>query len=452
MEPKRKTYEIDMCTGALLPKILLFTLPLMASSILQLLFNAADIIVVGRFAGDAALAAVGANTALINLLVNFFMGLSIGANVLVARYYAGNQKRDLDDVVHTAMTVSIISGIILNAIGVIFARQILIWMATPNEVLPLAVIYLRIYFFGMIAMMVYNFGAAILRAVGDTRRPLYYLIFAGVVNVLLNLLFVILFHMSVAGVGLATVISQCISGGLVLRCLIRADGSIALDLRRLRINRAQFGRILRIGIPAGFQGMLFSISNVIIQSTINSFGTIVVAGSSAAANIEGFVYVAMNAFHQAALSFTGQNYGAGKKERIIKILLWSELCVFVTGTLLGRLACFFGHPLLGLYSRSEDVIAAGMIRLLYICGVYALCGMMDVSVGVLRGLGYSIGPMFITLIGVCGLRLFWIFTFFRWPMFHSIENLYMTYPVTWTITIIANLIYLAIVWKKIKKA
>lgn len=451
MKENRKKYEMDMCSGSILWKMLAFALPLMCSSILQLLFNAADIIVVGKFAGDNALAAVGSNTAMINLLTNFFLGLSIGANVLVARFYGAKEEEDVSATVHTAMLISIYSGVILTLLGCIGARQILIWMQTPEDVLPLAVVYLRIYFIGMTAAMIYNFGSAILRAVGDTKRPLYYLTIAGVINVLLNLLFVIVFKLSVAGVGIATVISQCVSAGLILRCLMKNDTCIRLDFRKLKIHREKLCKILQVGLPASFQGIIFAISNVIIQSSVNSFGAIAVAGNSAASNIEGFVYVSMNAFHQAAISFTSQNVGAEKYERVNKILLRAEVCVIVVGLVLGNLAVFFGGSLLRLYTSSPDVMAVGMKRLYVISRTYALCGMMDVMVGSLRGLGYSIMPTIVSLIGACGLRLLWIFTFFRFEEFHSLTSLFMTYPVSWIITTLAHVVCYLIVRRKLKR-
>ena len=441
-----------MCNGAILPKLLAFTLPLMCSSVLQLLFNAADIIVVGSFAGDTALAAVGSNTALINLLTNFFLGLSIGANVLVARFYGAKAEEDVRDTVHTAMLLSIFSGIILTVVGCLGARQILIWMQTPEDVLPLATTYLRIYFIGMTSMMIYNFGSAILRAVGDTKRPLYYLSAAGVINIGLNLLFVIVFRMSVAGVALATVISETISAGLVLRCMMREKGCIRLTLSNLKIHPGRFAEILRIGFPASLQGVIFAISNVIIQSSVNSFGSTVVAGNSAASNIEGFVYVSMNSFYQGTISFTSQNVGAGKYERVNKILFTAQACVIVTRLVLGNLAVLFGHDLLGFYTKSAVVKAAGMNRLKIICTVYALCGIMDVMVGSLRGLGYSVMPTIVSLVGACGLRLLWIFTFFRmYEQFHTPQSLYLTYPVSWLITICAHVICFVIVRRKISR-
>ena len=423
-----------MCSGSIFKKMLMFALPLMCSSILQLLFNAADIVVVGRFAGDNALAAVGSNTALINLLTNLFVGLSIGSNVLTARYYGAKQEKDLKETVHTSMMLSIYSGILLTVIGVVAARQILPWMQAPEEVIGLAELYLRIYFVGMTATMIYNFGSAILRAIGDTKRPLYYLLAAGVVNVVLNLFFVIVCRLGVAGVAIATVISQTISAFLVVRCLMKEQGAIRLELKELRIEKDKLMRILQIGLPAGFQGIVFSLSNVVIQSAINSFGAIAVAGNSAAANIEGFVYMAMNAFYQATISFTSQNFGAKKKDRINKILFAGQVYVVATGLILGSLAVFFGKELLGIYSTSPEVIAAGMVRLQYICKVYFLCGIMDVFVGALRGIGYSIMPMIVSLLGACGLRLLWLATVFQIPQYHTQDIIYLSYPITWVIT------------------
>ena len=444
-----KKYEIDMCSGSVFSKMLFFALPLMCSSILQLLFNAADIVVVGRFAGDNALAAVGSNTALINLLTNLFVGLSVGSNVLTAQYYGAKKDHDLKETVHTSMLLSIYSGVLLTVIGLAGARGLLELMQAPPEVLELAVLYLRIYFLGMSSMMVYNFGSAILRAVGDTKRPLYYLLSAGIVNVVLNLFFVIGCHMGVAGVGIATVISQTISALLVVRCLVREQGGIHLEIKELSISKEKLAKIMQIGLPAGFQGTVFSLSNVVIQSAVNSFGNIAVAGNSAAANIEGFVYMAMNAFYQATISFTSQNYGAKEYKRIYKILFAGELFVVITGTLLGNLAVFFGETLLGIYSSSAEVVAAGMMRVRIICSVYALCGVMDVLVGALRGIGYSIIPMIVSLVGACGLRLVWIATVFQIPEYHSLTTIYISYPITWTITLTVHAITFALAARKV---
>ena len=450
MSSKTKQYEMDMCSGPILRKMLMFALPLMLSSILQLLFNAADIVVVGKFAGDNSLAAVGSNTALINLLTNLFIGLSIGANVVAARHYGAKAWDDLRRTVHTAMILSMLSGALLLVLGVIGAEQMLIWMQTPEEVLPLATVYLRIYFLGMISTMVYNFGSALLRAVGDTKRPLYFLLCAGIINVILNLLFVIGFQMDVMGVAIATVISETVSALLVLRCLVKEKGGIHLELRAMRIDRKKMLQILRIGLPAGFQGVVFALSNVVIQSSVNIFGNIVVAGNSAAANLEGFVYMAMNAFYQTTLSFVSQNYGAGEQKRINRIVLLGEACVIVTGTLLGNMVVFFGNDLLQIYSNNPEVIAAGMVRLHYISMIYALCGIMDVMVGALRGIGYSIMPMIVSIVGVCVLRLIWLATVFQIPEFHKIETVYLSYPVTWILTSLVYIVFF--VWIRIRSA
>lgn len=447
----QKKYEMDMCSGSILKKMLMFTLPLMLSSILQLLFNAADIVVVGRFAGDNSLAAVGSTTALINLLTNLFVGLSIGANVTAARNYGGKREDALSRTVHTAVTISIISGVILTVIGVVGTKEMLRLMSTPDEIIDLAADYLRIYFAGITATTIYNFGSALLRAIGDTKRPLYYLLAAGAVNVVLNLLFVIVFKMDVSGVALATIISESLSAFLVIRCLMRETGAIKLELKKLRVHKAELISIIRIGLPAGFQGIVFALSNVVIQSSVNLFGNIVVAGNSAAANIEGFVYMAMNSFYQATLSFMSQNFGAGEYKRLNKILACGELCVVVVGLVLGNAAVLFGNQLLRIYSDSPEVIAAGMVRLHYISKVYFLCGIMDVLVGALRGIGYSVLPMVVSLLGACGLRLLWIATVFQIPQFHKVEVVYLSYAITWIITAGVHFLCYIIVRKKVTR-
>lgn len=446
---KRKSYNIDMCNGSVSKKMLIFAVPLMFSGILQLLFNAADIIVVGNFAGDKSLAAVGATSSVINLLTNLFIGLSVGANVLVANYIGANEEEDLKKTIHTAMSVSVISGIILTAVGIIFAPLILSLMQTPEEVKGLATVYLRSYFLGMTAVMVYNFGAGILRAIGDTRRPLIYLSIAGVVNVVLNLIFVIVFHLDVLGVGLATAISQIVSAALTVRCLMKESSGIKLILKELSVDKSKLLRMIQIGLPAGFQGMLFSLANTFIQSSVNSFGTTVIAGNSASANIEGFAFTAMNSFHQASLSFTGQNVGARKEERLNKILITAIGYVLAVGLFFALIYNVFGTTLLGLYTKSPDVIEAGMKRLVIIATSYAICGMMDVVVGSLRGMGYSLVPMFVSVLGICALRLVWLATVFKIPEYHTPEMIYYTYPLSWTVTLVAHLISFAIIRVKI---
>ncbi len=448
---KETRYQMELTSGSILKKLLRFALPLMCSSVLQLLFNAADTVVVGRFAGDHSLAAVGSNGSLINLMVNLFVGLSIGANVLAARSFGAKDEEGVRKTVHTAMLISPLGGALLTLIGLIGARQFLVWMSSPPEVLELAAVYLRIYFLGMPAMCVYNFGAALLRAVGDTRRPMYYLIISGVINVVLNLIFVIALHMDVAGVGLATVISQVVSAVLVVRCLMRERGPVHLDLRALRIDWGVMRQILRIGLPAGVQGMLFSISNVTIQSSINSFGATVVAGNAAASNIEGFVYVAMNAFYQAAISFTSQNYGAGNFKRIRRAVLLCLACVVVCGAALGNLAYCFGRQLLSIYSSSPEVIEVGLNRLSVIATTYFLCGIMDVMVGALRGIGYSVAPMIVSVVGVCGLRLAWLATVFQVEQFHTTTTVYLSYPISWILTASVHIICFLVAFHRVRR-
>ena len=448
---KTKRFEMDMCEGPILKKMLIFALPLMTSSILQLLFNAADVIVVGRFAGDNSLAAVGSTTSLINLLVNMFIGMSVGVNVLVARFYGAKREQDLTATIHTAMAISIAGGVLLTIIGVVGAPIILEWMQTPPEVLGLAVIYLRTYFAGMTAMMIYNFGAAILRAVGDTKRPLYYLVTAGVINVTFNLFFVIVFKWGVFGVGLATTISQIVSATFMMRCLIKEQGAIHLDVKKIRIDTEKMIQILKIGLPAGLQGTLFSISNVMVQSSVNSFGATVVAGNSAASNIEGFIYASMNSFYQAAISFTSQNYGAKKYERINRIMFSAVCCSLVIGLTLGLGAVAAGPTLLMLYTTSSEVVKAGMVRLKIIGTTYALCGIMDTMVGSLRGMGYSVVPMIFSLLGACATRLVWLATVFQIDRYHTIETVYIIYPISWILTAIAHIVTYIVARKKIEK-
>lgn len=435
---RKKSYEIDMCNGALFPKILLFSVPLMISSILQLLFNAADMVVVGRFAGSTALAAVGANASLINLLTNLFIGFSVGANVMVARFCGARKERAMSETVHSAIVLSLVCGVGLMIFGIIVAPQILVIMGTPADVLSQAVLYIRIYFAGMPVILLYNFGSSILRAVGDTQRPLYYLFAAGIINIILNLIFVIGFHLGVAGVALATVISQVISAGLIFRCMMRMEGGCQVEWKKLAMKKDKVIQIVRIGLPAGLQGTVFSLSNVLIQSSVNSFGSVAMAGNTAASNIEGFIYMAMNAYHQTALSFTSQNFGAGKWKRIGKVMLECLGMVTCVGLVMGWAAYLLGHQLLGIYSSDPKVIEVGILRLSVICTTYCLCGIMDVLVGALRGMGYAVMPMIVSLLGACGFRILWIFTIFQ--EYRSLRSLYISYPVSWALTAAVHLI------------
>ncbi len=444
----KKSHSIDMCNGSLADKLLFFALPLMASSLLQLLFNAADVVVVGWFAGKEALAAVGSNTALINLLINLFVGLSVGTNVVVSRDLGAGRYDNVGRSVHTAMTLALASGTALMVLGVLMVRQLLEWTSSPTDVIDLATVYLRIYFLGMPANLVYNFGASILRAQGDTQRPLYFLTFAGVVNVILNLVFVVSFSLDVAGVALATIISQYISAALVVRCMLREQGPLHLELKRLGLQKNVVLLILKVGLPAGFQGVVFSLSNVVIQSTLNSFDdAVLVAGSAASANIENFVYMSMNAFHQAAISFVGQNYGAAKCDRVDKVGWQCAIYASLFGLVFGNLVYLFGAPLAGIYAPGEpEVVRQALIRMSYIACPYFICGIMEVLVGVLRGLGSSVIPMAVSIVGVCGLRLLWVAAVF--PLHPTPSCLYLSYPVTWSVTALFHFLFLMLVVRR----
>jgi len=443
-------YEMNMTEGPLIPKLLTFSLPLMLTGILQLLYNAADVIVVGNYAGHEALAAVSSTGSLINLLVNVFMGLSVGASVVIARHYGAGDIQRMRRAEHTSMTLALFMGIGVGLFGFWMARPMLEWMDSPRDVIDGASLYVRIYFIGMPANMLYNFGAATLRALGDTRRPLYYLMISGLVNVVLNLVLVIGAHMDVAGVAVATVASQVVSMVLVLFCLFRSQGVMKLELRECRIDRRSLGEIIRVGLPAGLQGSLFSISNVLIQSSVNSFNSIVVAGNGVASNIEGFVYTAMNAQYQADMTFASQNYGAGRTDRVRKTMWCCLGIVTVIGLGLGLLVLALGPQLMGLYNGDPDVIASGLIRMRIILPTYFLCGLMDVMVGQLRGIGYSVLPMIVSLTGACLLRIVWIMTVFAAD--RTLTTLYLSYPVSWGVTFAAHMIcYLTVARKKLPR-
>lgn len=443
---RHNNYELDMTHGKLIPKVLAFAFPLMITSMLQLLYNAADVVVVGRYSGPESLAAVGSTGSLINLIVNVFLGLSIGTNVMAAKYYGAGDYKNTHETVHTSITVSLIGGVAIGLFGFIFGGTFLKWMGSPEDVLPLATIYIRIYFLGMPFNMLYNFGAAVLRAVGDTRRPLVFLSIAGIVNVVLNLFFVIVCDMGVAGVAIATIISQMISSVLVVLCLIHTDGFVHLEIKKLRIYRDKLAAISKIGLPAGFQGACFSISNVLIQSTVNSFGSTVIAGNSASQNLEGFVYVAMNSFHQATVTFTSTNIGAGKNSRIRTILGTCTLLVTVVGAALGLGCFFFGKYLLGIYSTDAQVIATGLIRMRYIVAPYFLCGIMEIFSGSLRGMGATLAPMFVSVMGACVFRIFWVYAIL--PLTGSLETLYLSYPISWVLTGGVHLIFCLATFRK----
>ncbi len=441
-----------MITGPLLPNIILYTIPIILTSLLQLLFNAADLVIVGRFCGSVSVAAVGATGSITNLMVNFFVGLSVGAGVTVAHALGSREDAVVHNTVHTALPTALVSGVILTIIGISFSETFLHMMGTPDTVLPLSSLYMQIYFAGITFTMVYNFCAAILRAAGDTRSPLLFLSFAGVINVALNVLFVTAFHMNVAGVALATTISQGISAVLVVRALMKRTDACRLEWKKMRFHKVQLAKILRIGLPAGIQSSLFSISNVLIQSSINSFGDVLMSGNAAAGNIEGFIYVSLNAFHQTAVNFMGQNAGAGQYKRVSRTLWICLGSVTVVGLAVGSLAYLFGPSLLSLYiTDSQEAISYGMLRLSLISLTYFLCGLMDVSTGALRGLGESFIPMVISVLGVCGIRIGWIYTIFQLPQFHTPQCLYLSYPISWAITFLCQMFAFLLVYRKLKQ-
>lgn len=435
---REKTNEIDMTSGPLVPKILAFSIPLMLSGILQLLFNAADIIVVGQFTSAQAMAAVGSTSSLNNLIVNIFVGLSIGSNVLMARFYGAHNQEGTHTLVHTSILLSLIAGLFLVVLGVALADPLLTLMGTPDDVIDQSVLYMRIVFLGMPALLTYDFGAGILRAIGDTKRPLLYLLISGIINVCLNLFFVIVFGMGVAGVAIATVVSQYVSAFLVIRSMMKTSSSYRLRIKELRMEKEMLLQILRIGLPAGIQSALFNISNVLIQSSINSFGSIAMAGNTAASNIEGFVYTSMNAVYQASINFTSQNVGAHNTKRITPVLLSCLMIVSIVGISLSTIVEVFDSELLGIYSSDPTVISYGISRLHVVCMTYFLCGLMDTACGSIRGLGYSMAPTIVSLTGACGLRILWICTAFQ--IDRTLFTLYLSYPVSWLVTFIAHML------------
>ncbi len=450
-EQVSRGYTIDMTSGSLVKKMLFFAVPLALSTLLQLLFNAADLVVVSRFAGDNAMAAVGANSSLVNLMVRAFSGVSIGANVLAARERGAGDRQGLNRTVHTAMSLSLIGGLALIGVGLLGTDWILNTMDVPDNIREQAGAYLQIYMLGMPATLIYNFGSALLRAVGDTRRSLYYLTLSGVVNVCLNLVLVIAFHLDVAGVAIATVVSQYISATLVVRCLMLDDGDIRLDVRKLRIHGDKLADILRVGLPAGIQNCLFSISNVMIQSSVNSFGEVVIAGHSASNNIQGFVQCISMSLSSAVLSFIGQNLGAKKMDRVPRILMVAMGYLAVSSVAVAVISMNWGHLLLGIYSQTPEVIEVGMLEFRLMLVPYFLMGAMNVMGSAVRGLGHSTASMVVSLVGVCGMRLVWIATIFQIPQYHTLEVLILSYPVTWTVTTLAHLACWVFAIRKLKR-
>ena len=448
---RQSIHTMDMTTGPLVKKMLLFAVPLALSTLLQLLFNAADLVVVSRFAGDNAMAAVGANTSLINLLVKSVTSVAVGANVLAARERGAGERAEMQRTVHTAMALSLVCGSVLLLVGLVGADWLMQWMAIPENILDQAALYLKIYMLGMPATLIYNFGAALLRAVGDTRRPLYYLTAAGVVNVLLNLVLVVVFHLDVAGVAIATVASQVISAWLVVRCMLRDEGDIRLEVRKLHIYRDKMLSILRIGLPAGVQASVFSLSNVLIQSSINSFGEVVIAGHSAASTIQGFVHCVDTSLCSTVISFIGQNMGAKKIRRVPKVLLVALGYQAAASAVLMVLFARWGEALLGVYSQTPEVIAVGMMEFAVMVNFYVLCGCMNIMGSAMRGLGYSLTSMIVSMVGVCGFRVVWIATVFQIPQYHTYTSLMVSYPISWTASFLIHLGCWCYAIRKVKK-
>lgn len=446
---KSNKYEIDMCNGSIMDKLISFSIPLMLSSILQLLFNAVDIVVVGRFSGSQALAAVGSTSALISMFINLFIGVSLGANVLAARFYASGRAKEMSETVHTAITFALISGVVMSFVGIFFAKGALGLMDTPKDVIDQSALYMRIYFIGMPFFMLYNYGAAVLRAVGDTKRPLFFLIIAGVTNAGLNMFLVIVFHMGVAGVAIATVISQLISCILVLRCLYKTESIYQLRFSKLTLKWRYLKQIFLVGIPAGIQSTVINFSNVLLQSSVNSFGSIAMAGYTAANNIFGFLYAAVNSVTQACMSFTSQNFGVGKWKRMDKVLINCIILSVSVAVVLGGGAYIFGPNLLKVYTSDPKVIQCGMEVLLYTTVTYFMCGLMDLFPGALRGMGHSAVPMILSVIGTVGTRIVWIFLVF--PAHRSLDILFISYPASWIITIILQVICFLAVRKKLHR-
>ena len=436
-----------MCSGSIMDNLISFALPLMISSILQLMFNAVDIIVVGRFSGSQALAAVGSTTALINVFTNLFIGISLGTNVLAARFFAAGKAKEMSETVHTSVLLAIISGVIMACAGVLFSKTALTFMGTPSDVIGQSSLYMRIYFLGMPFFMLYNYGAAILRAIGDTKRPLIFLIFSGLINAGMNMILVILFHLGVAGVAIATIFSQMISCVLVLRCLWMAEGSYQLRFSRLAIRKYYLKQIFQVGIPAGIQSTVINFSNVLLQSSVNSFGSVAMAGYTAANNIFGFLYAAVNSVTQACMSFTSQNYGAGKYRRMDRVLINCIILTVSVSLVLGGGAFLFGSEILKIYTENEEVIQCGVEILSYTTVTYFLCGLMDLFPGPMRGVGYSAVPMLLSVIGTVGSRVLWIFCIF--PHHRTLSFLFLSYPLSWIFTIILQVICFYFVRKRV---
>ena len=443
-----QTIKRNIFDTSLLKKIVIFAVPIMAMNVLQLLFNAADMIVVGRYSGSSALAAVGATGSLINLIVNLFMGLSVGTSVVVARDYGASRSDDISRSVHTSITVSMISGIFVMILGILVCEPLLALMGTPHDIIDLSTLYMKIYFVGIPASMVYNFGAAILRATGDSKRPMYYLTITGIVNVILNMFFVIVLNMSVDGVALATVISQYLAMYIILLCLSKESGALRFRYKKMSVDKSKLKDIVKIGLPAGLQSLLFSISNVLIQSAVNSFGSVMVAASAAAANIEGIVSTSTNALYNAAITFTGQSMGAKKYDLIDEIAKVLTVLIFATWIVLGGLTVLFSEQLLGFYTPDPEVIELGVLRIKIMMVAYFTAGAMNVYPGLTRAMGYSVLPMLSTLIGAVLMRIIWLLTIFTW--YPTVAVLFAAYPVTWALAGLGQVLIFFYARKKIR--
>ena len=447
MKTKSNRYEIDMCNGPIMRKLISFSVPLVLSSALQLLFNAVDIVVVGKFSGSQSLAAVGSTSALINLMINLFVGISLGANVMAGRYFATRREKDMSNLVHTAMTFALVSGVVMSFVGLFFSKGALMLMGTPDDIINLSALYMKIYFMGMPFFMVYNYGAAILRAVGDTKRPLLFLTIAGVVNAVLNMVLVIFFHLGVVGVAVATVVAQMISCVLVLKVLFKADSSYKLSVKKIGIKMEYLNQLLKIGVPAGIQSIVISFSNVLLQSSVNSFGSIAMAGYTAANNIFGFMFAIVNAFSQTCMSFTSQNYAARKPKRMDKIFVQCLALSVGVAIVMGCGVYIFGDTVIGIYTTDPEVVKCGVEIFLYTTTTYFIVSIMDMIPFAMRGMGFSVAPMLLSIIGTVGTRVFWIYCVF--PTHHALDVLFISYPLSWAITVVLQAVCFYFVRKKV---
>ena len=444
-----KKFSLDMTEGPFLKKILLFSVPLMLTGLLQLAYNSADIIVVGKCVGPEALAAVGSTGSLVNLFLNVFLGLSMGSGVMVARHIGEKDNKKIHECVHTAMLLSVICGLFIGTVGFFASKYMLRIMDVPPDVIELATLYLKIYFLGSPGLLAYNFGASIIRATGDTKRPLYILSLSGLVNVGLNLLLVLVFNMGVSGVAIATIVSQYLSAIFIVIYLMRMPNSCKLIVNKLKLYKSELKSIVRLGVPAGVQNSLFSVSNVIIQSTVNSFGSVAMAGIAAGSNFDSYVYTCTNAVAQTAMNFTSQNMGAKKYRNVGKVYRYCLIVTVIVGLAMGWLGRLFGDQIVGLFSDEAEVIAIGSERLKMIMPFYFFCSLMDVAACQIRGMGKSVEPMIVSLIGACGIRLFWVF--FVLPYNHTLMFLYIAYPLSWSLTFFAQFILYFIIKRRMKK-